>query len=157
MYKRQYFYPRPPCGGRLGADRGRKAAEIFLSTPSVWRATLSFWCMTTTGKQFLSTPSVWRATGAAVTGPASAANFYPRPPCGGRQAKADHPDLYTDFYPRPPCGGRRVGQVLIGRDSRQFLSTPSVWRATQAGIGALPIQEVFLSTPSVWRATGILP
>ena len=59
------------------------------------------------------------------------ANFYPRPPCGGRHNENQHDDNRTqflstsplrgttrrrfarhrhvaDFYPRPPCGGRRV-------------------------------------------------
>ena len=35
------FYPRPPCGGRQKAVRQSPLAILFLSTPSVWRATCS--------------------------------------------------------------------------------------------------------------------
>ena len=34
-----YFYPRPPRGGRLSAWQPKKAASLFLSTPSARRAT----------------------------------------------------------------------------------------------------------------------
>ena len=36
----------------------------------------------------------------------------------------------ANFYPRPPRGGRRISPSLA-RDSRTFLSTPSARRATQ--------------------------
>ena len=36
------FYPRPPCGGRLRPGRPPHRAALFLSTPSVRRATCSF-------------------------------------------------------------------------------------------------------------------
>ena len=36
----------------------------------------------------------------------------------------------ANFYPRPPRGGRRISPALA-RDSRTFLSTPSARRATQ--------------------------
>ena len=36
----------------------------------------------------------------------------------------------ADFYPRPPCGGRQ-GTTTLEYDPIEFLSTPSVWRATQ--------------------------
>ena len=57
------------------------------------------------------------------------------------------------FYPRPPGGGRRPKRrlwLLL----KQFLSTPSGWRATCFG-GGLLLSERFLSTPSGWRATKI--
>ncbi len=57
--------------------------------------------------QFLSTPSARRATrGCAGTGRPSA-DFYPRPPRGGRRAHVPLPTLRSNFYPRPPRGGRR--------------------------------------------------
>ena len=77
------FYPRPPGGGRRGNFHGLYI-EIFLSTPSGWRATtyndykmikiiISIHALrvegdthrkksTYTKVQFLSTPSGWRAT-----------------------------------------------------------------------------------------------
>ena len=85
----------------------------------------------------------------------------------------DHAEA-GDFYPRPPRGGRRGGaacfhlpdmisihalreegdrQPHIGqRRFRQFLSTPSARRATQAQKVTLT-SEQFLSTPSARRAT----
>ena len=102
------FYPRPPCGGRPAPHSSLMSVILFLSTPSVWRATYADGSVEIV-EVFLSTPSVWRATFAAaaagagqnisihalrVEGDPSArcprgrsANFYPRPPCGGRQQK----------------------------------------------------------------------
>ena len=79
-----------------------------------------------------------------------------------------------NFYPRPPGGGRH-NAVSAVPGSAQFLSTPSGWRATCAGVGcaskslisihALRVEgdatfalinapgDAFLSTPSGWRAT----
>ena len=37
------------------------------------------------------------------------ANFYPRPPRGGRLPRGTTPAPPTNFYPRPPRGGRRRG------------------------------------------------
>ena len=56
-----HFYPRPPGGGRPRGNFHGLYIEIFLSTPSGWRATATqadinrFF-------PFLSTPSGWRAT-----------------------------------------------------------------------------------------------
>ena len=55
------FYPRPPGGGRLDLREPIAAPEIFLSTPSGWRATYCF--AAAAGRRF---------------------HFYPRPPGGGR-------------------------------------------------------------------------
>ena len=82
---------------------------------------------------FLSTPSARRATAALVPICGMRRNFYPRPPRGGRPAKARKvfqghtlsihalreegdpgvrhcPPGDADFYPRPPRGGRRNPQ-----------------------------------------------
>ena len=57
--------------------------------------------------------------------------FNPRPPCGGRRARAGtRHGPSSDFNPRPPCGGRPSAP-----------GSPS-WAA------------VFQSTPPVWGATG---
>ena len=78
------FYPRPPRGGRPMGDRAYIKFVIFLSTPSARRAT-------------------WT----------------------GRRRNA----LCWYFYPRPPRGGRRR---LSRRPTMSdvFLSTPSARRAT---------------------------
>ena len=36
---RNYFYPRPPHGGRLYRQKVRYFPFVFLPTPSAWRAT----------------------------------------------------------------------------------------------------------------------
>ena len=100
----------------------------FLSTPSARRATPAVGLVADMAL-FLSTPSARRATF-----PASAA----RP----RRA---------NFYPRPPRGGRRCC-ICMANSCCIFLSTPSARRATRRGSspGAFLI---FLSTPSARRAT----
>ena len=55
---------------------------------------------------FLSTPSVWRATGCPQACSTACADFYPRPPCGGRLSLRLFRLVIQNFYPRPPCGGR---------------------------------------------------
>ena len=57
----------------------------------------------------------------------------------------------ANFYPRPPRGGRRVA-FPVQTHTGQFLSTPSARRATDE----LPARDaiaLFLSTPSAKRAT----
>ena len=64
--------------------------------------------MELTDKKFLSTPSARRAT----------------------RSRQITQALPADFYPRPPRGGRLLGPVAPGR-TKKFLSTPSARRATQ--------------------------
>ena len=56
-----YFYPRPPGGGRHFNTNVLPEVELFLSTPSGWRAT-AFTGEKREAAAFLSTPSGWRAT-----------------------------------------------------------------------------------------------
>ena len=102
-----YFYPRPPRGGRLilsmsklrartisihalreeGDDlpaAERAAGMGFLSTPSARRATSAVSGAWTAVTEFLSTPSARRATLTAEDALGELADFYPRPPRGGR-------------------------------------------------------------------------
>ena len=58
----QHFYPRPPCGGRHNCLCILASHCKFLSTPSVWRATVEAVVAAHRDVVFLSTPSVWRAT-----------------------------------------------------------------------------------------------
>ena len=57
-------------------------------------------------KIFLSTPSVGRATKNVLQRDRAAQDFYPRPPWGGRLPTM--PSIFPCgyFYPRPPWGGR---------------------------------------------------
>ena len=59
---------------------------------------------------------------------------------------------YANFYPRPPRGGR-LDFWLYGWRKDKFLSTPSARRATDMLALFIPHGELFLSTPSARRAT----
>ena len=104
----------------------------------------------------------------------SAADFYPRPPRGGRRFIMVWRFQTSNFYPRPPRGGRQYTNLGLSKGG-EFLSTPSARRATIAdtiidtapGISIHALREegdnrragsvrgmaVFLSTPSARRAT----
>ena len=123
-----YFYPRPPRGGRhcwakivlnhveisihalreegdVVVQQRAVALKAFLSTPSARRATPTHVDEWDDGR-FLSTPSARRATQYFSPFWYAPADFYPRPPRGGRQDCHEtvcHPE---NFYPRPPRGGR---------------------------------------------------
>ena len=123
--------------------------------------------------QFLSTPSARRATqlhalGAEVvvisihalreegdsknSSPSpGTANFYPRPPRGGRPLLVGRKASASNFYPRPPRGGR-PSRPDAASVAGSFLSTPSARRATNNARDDAPVWE-FLSTPSARRAT----
>ena len=128
---------------------------------------------------FLSTPSARRATSCANRKRPTSADFYPRPPRGGR------PELLPGV--RPPVeisihALREEGDQwgCHNKNSRwRFLSTPSARRATDHVIARVNAQcisihalreegdvtaveagtnsNVFLSTPSARRATGAGP
>ena len=82
-----YFYPRPPRGGRL-QDLHLAFQRLQISIhalreegDSLLRAlNLSCW-------KFLSTPSARRATVKSILSDVFDADFYPRPPRGGRRRK----------------------------------------------------------------------
>ena len=56
---------------------------------------------------FLPTPSARRATVFISDIKVYIADFYPRPPRGGRRSCVSFAIPQRDFYPRPPRGGRR--------------------------------------------------
>ncbi len=144
------FYPRPPCGGRLVAVDGCGGLQLFLSTPSVWRATGRV-----DGRlihdEFLSTPSVWRATAANAQNAVNAQFLSTPSVWRATRQRFSTGSPWRYFYPRPPCGGRPFEHVP-GQGFVRFLSTPSVWRATRGWRPGVRSTR-FLSTPSVWRAT----
>ena len=149
------FYPRPPWGGRPGTGGGVTYYQMsFLSTPSVGRATavrfkaqrnvvISIHALRGEGdggergkaseRQAISIHAL-RGEGdaAAWRHPARCANFYPRPPWGGRRFVASGLRIRENFYPRPPWGGRQAYCLMVLALSL-FLSTPSVGRATLIG------------------------
>ena len=78
------FYPRPPRGGRRSTTSTSGAFTIFLSTPSARRATAA----TCTMRFYISISiHALREEGdfSGSTLSDSWANFYPRPPRGGRR------------------------------------------------------------------------
>ena len=108
-----YFYPRSPCGERLGTLRTVSVRKTFLSTLSLRRATAAF-CQAVPPKLY----------------------FYPRSPCGERRRESDTEErsqgisihallaesdrvdkipyqrqIYH-FYPRSPCGERLTSGCL---------------------------------------------
>ena len=191
------FYPRPPRGGRPSRPTCLPQSAQFLSTPSARRATAYssrsarfrtisihalreegdlFTCsIVYFGGLFLSTPSARRATSCANRKRPTSADFYPRPPRGGR------PELLPGV--RPPVeisihALREEGDQwgCHNKNSRwRFLSTPSARRATDhvlarvnaqcisihalreegdgAGLLLSTCKQLFLSTPSARRAT----
>ena len=131
---RQYFYPRPPRGGRpvfpvrRDADRddfyprpprgGRHLYEVF--APAL-------------RDEFLSTPSARRATW-------HGGSYWFWPGAISIHALREEGDTFTrcspqpcgmNFYPRPPRGGRLGTVAPTGSGLARFLSTPSARRATR--------------------------
>ena len=78
-----HFYPRPPRGGRLGADAIIGVRFQFLSTPSARRATVDVEHII---PGFVISIHALREEGDAPQSfmQQSTINFYPRPPRGGR-------------------------------------------------------------------------
>ena len=128
------FYPRPPRGGRQrGAHYAKRRIE-FLSTPSARRATTiapALFCARTISihalreegdtslsvsstrtTRFLSTPSARRATNGHGRRPSAFADFYPRPPRGGRRARAARYSPLWSFL-STPSARRATSEVLL--------------------------------------------
>ena len=171
-----YFYPRPPRGGRPGQLKSKGAKNIFLSTPSARRATPStvilhnapgyFYPRPPRGGrpevkkgvnivfEFLSTPSARRATRFCRRASGSGTiSIHALREEGDLQAIKNEYKL-TNFYPRPPRGGRRLWPSI----------TPPSWpnfypRPPRGGRRKLYCGEcgclIFLSTPSARRATNL--
>ena len=126
----QNFYPRSPCGERRATCGGqRERQQTFLSTLSLRRAT-----QTIPASSIISTISIHALL--AESDSMLISLF-----CG-----------CFDFYPRSPCGERRPhGQKHI--NSRTFLSTLSLRRATREPTAFRTPHHRFLSTLSLRRAT----
>ena len=174
MLIRKYFYPRPPRGGRPQAKAMQLEKMTFLSTPSARRATLLFFAVFVL--QYISIHALREEGDQRRPRLAQAqANFYPRPPRGGRRLpsqiwrpksaisihalreEGDSPrprrtDLHLHFYPRPPRGGRHSR----GRGSLDGIHI-SIHALREEGDtirqGLAGHAKAFLSTPSARRAT----
>ena len=151
------------------------AAQTFLSTPSARRATassagasgqlwISIHALREEGDQspcvafcifriFLSTPSARRATCPKLTGGKDNADFYPRPPRGGRRsALGSYHSILRYFYPRPPRGGRLLDRTINGE--QHVISIHALREEGDIStISSYAQYTLFLSTPSARRAT----
>ena len=110
----QYFYPRPPRGGRPFDKIYANAQNIFLSTPSARRATTMLFILSAGQK-----------------------DFYPRPPRGGRPRSAAMRLSHSHFYPRPPRGGRPVDSTIL-----KSLSKISIHALREEGDAKAMRQEI---------------
>ena len=134
------FYPRPPRGGRhalLGQwkdsenisihalrEEGDRRALVCKISPGA----ISIHALREEGDQgnawigyisrkFLSTPSARRATQLSHHSPSMTANFYPRPPRGGRHLPAREENQAKIFL-STPSARRATIKPLFSRDSR---------------------------------------
>ena len=96
-----YFYPRPPRGGRRCP---LVSSSVTIRQHHRRRCSIL---------QFLSTPSARRATQRRSGKKSSLADFYPRPPRGGRREPCGGCPGTADFYPRPPRGGRLLAGIFF--------------------------------------------
>ena len=169
----EYFYPRPPRGGRHRQLATGQPLHIFLSTPSARRATCSHGCRYCFA-QFLSTPSARRATIPPRCFATRQKNFYPRPPRGGRP-RSSHTYCFPDRFLSTPSARRatlyrlRVATRLFisihalreEGDTLQALYKPPLYyfypRPPRGGrhdvLACRVVLQEFLSTPSARRAT----
>ena len=123
------FYPRPPRGGRPSAAATVSITMPFLSTPSARRATPQ-WSLNRLFI-FISIHALREeGDGLRLQGQTRPADFYPRPPRGGRQEFSHLIDGAIDISIHAL---REEGDLLLGVPAdrpKVFLSTPSARRAT---------------------------
>ena len=129
---KRYFYPRSPCGERQPSST-RKLTNLMISIHALLAESDQLYVNgPTIAVIFLSTLSLRRATMNKRLIEFGKLNFYPRSPCGERQAsnRTERPKRHisihallaesdrqqpagekqrTYFYPRSPCGERRSG------------------------------------------------
>ena len=167
------FYPRPPYGGRPGSLCFCFRKKLFLSSPSIRRAT-TMSARERAGARFLSSPSIRRATpmrhdamfkpdvsilalhtegdGTACSCSPSRRTFLSSPSIRRATWPADFLPQPARFYPRPPYGGRPApAQHGIGGKRVSILALHTegdsrAWRPAAA-------RRRFLSSPSIRRAT----
>ena len=126
------FYPRPPRGGRLSAER-TSVTSIPISIHAL-REEGDPVGVAAVRQQIISIHALREEGDAAGTD-------------GAQDQK--------HFYPRPPRGGRHIS-LVYPQKTALFLSTPSARRATES-IGDIVHIAQFLSTPSARRATLLTP
>ena len=173
--KGEYFYPRPPrggrhqrsgepgCGGRISIHALREEGD---ADGGIWKLE---------AKKFLSTPSARRATRPCTRISTTPSDFYPRPPRGGRLAQSAQRSsvmrflstpsarratraihggetFQWNFYPRPPRGGRPMFPEQSVRHEKISIHALREEGDTYRLVRLAKFDE-FLSTPSARRAT----
>ena len=126
---RIYFYPRPPRGGRLEAFR-KYATRLMISIHALREEgdVLAMRQLFFFGK-FLSTPSARRATHPDQRkGQVRSISIHALREEGDISGGTNRFST-ADFYPRPPRGGRHRRTHTMAT-AKKFLSTPSARRAT---------------------------
>ena len=79
-------------------------------------------------------------------------HFYPRPPRGGRRDTLNNEEAQGYFYPRPPRGGRHGRHAAGGSEAPISIHALREEGDSSAGRPAVRLKR-FLSTPSARRAT----
>ena len=149
---RRYFYPRSPCGERLG-HRGLSSLYSIISIHALLAESDEIFSRSLMSCQFLSTLSLRRATTYPSQCRTLARDFYPRSPCGERPFS----DLVIasdiiHFYPRSPCGERRRVNAFHG-DLLNISIHALLAESDVAPVGLNLVGQIFLSTLSLRRAT----
>ena len=109
----RHFYPRSPCGERRVSETLVPRQNQFLSTLSLRRATAR-----RASRQQPAGISIHALLAESDNALRQIVNrrkyFYPRSPCGERQApEAIRGDSNSYFYPRSPCGERHTMTTTI--------------------------------------------
>ena len=124
-----YFYPRPPRGGRLCIPCACWLCPRFLSTPSARRAT-AHKCPHCAGLHISIHALREEGDYSVTTRCSNMADFYPRPPRGGRHSKSgiSAANVQISIHALREEGDIDPTDVCV--DLIRFLSTPSARRAT---------------------------
>ncbi len=140
------FYPRPPRGGRRMQMPEIAARRIFLSTPSARRATHA--AGRTYGQQVISIHALREEGDPTTTWTSAPIMRFLSTPSARRATRVAFGQIihHADFYPRPPRGGR-LWALSTSAPRSVFLSTPSARRATRTVIAARTSRTDFYPRP----------
>ena len=172
------FYPRPPGGGRQSSSNNGYEGDLISIHALRVEGDSRLACFRRAVCHISIHALRVEGDSASARKAATAWNFYPRPPGGGRHAKAAARRRTAAISIHALRVEGDIGAGLAEKkESGEFLSTPSGWRATACYLGsdrrtarisihALRVEgdppgaaggsaskRGFLSTPSGWRAT----
>ena len=147
------FYPRSPCGERHWTVNIQRPTAEFLSTLSLRRATSLnqlYIDRTTISIHALLAESDFfsKKTPPHIT------HFYPRSPCGERRVPSSTVIvILRNFYPRSPCGERPGKSNSAINGERHFYPRSPCGERLLAPDTLRAPTALFLSTLSLRRAT----